>query len=432
MLKTSFRTRSSRIGLAVWSSLLFALTAQAHAQEGRQTAPLTASGASYERKRIKRTVPLDSLQGWDLLYDTPEGRVYLDWDSQFLYLAVETKEPQELRYDLDASGDGWFQGAENFSIRMLTSPAGVTPLVRRFDTVQNKEHPVWAEVPLPEGSVHGRSFPTEYGTATVVALPLGLLGTQRKPGAEFGFRALLGTAALAEPLPELPLLRLQLTNESEAITGPLSARLSLRDRELVAGAVVRGTLELQNTGPKPLFLKQVFLPDGTTIVDLKDPIMILNPSERLRREFRFVLPEGPEPASVVLRAGAEREEGGGSVVALASVERQEPFALTLDHDIKPILVTAPEGPNRRRLLVATVTGRREGKTTGLVQLSLPTGWSIEGETRRTLSLSFPNERRSVSFKLIVPVGVPAGRYPVQALCEIGGKSYRSSVDFIVQ
>lgn len=432
MLKTSFRTHSSRIALAVWSSLLFALAAHAQAPEGRQTAPLANSGASYERKRIKRTVALDSLQGWDLLYDTPEGRVYLDWDSQFLYLAVQTKDETEVRFDLDANGDGWFQGAENFSIRLLKSATGVTPLVRRFDNVQNKEHPVWAEVLLPEGSVRGRQLTMEQGVVQLVALPIGLLGTGRKPGAELGFRALLGAAALAEPLPELPLLRLQLTDDSEALTGPLAAHLSLRDRALVAGGLVRGTLELTNSGLKPLFLKQVFLPDGTVIVDLKDPIMILNPGERLKKEFRFVLPEGPEPASVVLRGGAEREEGGVSVVALASVERQEPFALSLDHDIKPILSAAPDGPARRRLLVATITGRREGKTSGLVHLILPSGWSVEGEVKRTISLSYPNERRSVSFKLSAPAGLAPGRYPVETLCEIGGKSYRAKVDFTVQ
>ncbi|WP_309690301.1 NEW3 domain-containing protein [Armatimonas sp.] len=433
MLRTSFRTHNFQIASAVWSSLLFLVPSAALAQapEGRQTAPLAASGNSYERKRIKHTVPLETLQGWDLLYDTPEGRVYFDWDDQFLYLAVESKEPQDIRFDLDASGDGWFRGAENFSIRLVTSPEGAKALIRRFDTVQNKEHPVWAEVLLPEGSVQARQFKTAQGSGMVVAVPCALLGPQRKPGTEFGFRALLGAAALAEPTAELPLVRLQLTDESEAILGTLAVRMSLRDRNLVTGGLVRGTLELSNSGEKPLFLKQIFLPDGTTITNPKDPSLILNPGERLRREFRFVLGEGPEPASIVLRAGAEREEGG-SAVALGSVDRQEPFLFALDHDAKPLVALAPDGPQRRRLLVATITGRRDSKTVGQVRLALPAGWTVEGEDKRTFSVSYPNERRSVSFKLIVPLGVPAGSYPVEAQCEIGGKTYRAKVEFLVK
>lgn len=445
MLKTSYKTPSSRIASAAWSSLLLCsgllLAEAARAQlpegrpnlaEGRQTAPLPGSASPYERKRIKRTVPLDSLQGWDVLYESEGSRVYFDWDTQFLYLAVESATPDDLRVDLDASGDGWFQGAENFSLRLVRTGESLSALVRRFDTVQNREHPVWAEVALPEGALQVRPLALEKGSAVVLALPIGFLGQQRKLGAEFGLRILTGASAATEPQPETPMVRLQLAEDSEAIVGPLSARLLIKERRLVAGAAVQGSLELANTSAKPIFLKQVLLPDGKSIVDLKDPIMILNPGERLRREFRFPLPAGPEPASVVLQAGAEREEGGVRVIALASVERQEPFSLTLDHDSKPIAAAAPDGPARRRLVVATITGRREGRNSGTVQLALPVGWSVDGEPKRNLSLSFPNERRSVSFKLIAPPNLTAGRYPVEVECEIGGKSYRDKIELVVQ
>ena len=401
-------------------------------QEGRQVAPLpNGSGALYERKRLKHTVSLESLQNWDLLYQTPEGKVYFDWDERFLYFAVETPENQDIRFDLDASGDGWFRGAENFSIRLMKTGDSIRPLVRRFDTVQNKEHPVWAEVELPAESLQGRLLKTAIGSGSVVAVPIALLGATHRPGTEFGVRAVTGTTALAEATPDQPLLRLQLADESEAIEGALSVRLSVRGRQFVAGGLVRGTLEFANSGLKPLFLKQVFLPDGTTITNPKDPILIVNPGEKIRREFRMLVGEGVEPASLVLRGGVEREDGG-SVAALVSIDRLEPYAFALDHDSKPVAAQAPDGPTRRRLVVATVTGRREGKTNGLVQLTLPAGWSVEGEQKRTLSLSYPNERRSVSFKVGVPIGVAPGSYPVEVLCEIGGKSYREKVEFIVQ
>jgi hypothetical protein len=401
--------------------------------EGRQVAPLTnENGVSYERKCLKRTVSLESLQGWDLLYSLGESRVFFDWDERFLYLAVAAPVGQEVRFDLDASGDGWFKGAENFSVRVIPTAQGMQPFVRRFDTLQNKEHPVWAELEFPAGALEGRVLKTEQESVTLVALPIALLGTGRKPGVEFGLRVLVGNAALAEPAPDQPLLRLQLAEESEAIAGPLSVRLNLRNREYVAGGLVRGSLELANSGAKPLFLKQIFFPDGTVISNPKDPILILNPGERVKRDFRMVVPEGPEPASLVLRGGAEREEGAGTVAALLSIDRLEPFSFVLDPDAKPVLAAAPQGPARQRLVVATITGRREGKMMGLVQLTLPTGWSMEGDAKRAFSLSYPNERRSVSFKVVVPAGVPAGSYPVESLCEIGGKTFRAKVSLTVQ
>ena len=407
-------------------------TALGQTQEGRQVAPLTnGDGALYERKRLKRTVSLESLQNWDVLYQTPEGKVYFDWDERFLYFAVETPENQDIRFDLDASGDGWFRGAENFSIRLIKTSDSIRPLVRRFDTVQNKERPVWAEVELPAESLQGRLLKTGMGVGSVVAVPIALLGTTHRPGTEFGFRALTGTTALAEATPDQPLLRLQLADESEAIEGTLAVRLSVRGRQFVAGGLVRGMLEFSNSGLKPLFLKQVFLPDGTTITNPKDPILIVNPGEKIRREFRMLMPEGVEPASLVLRGGVEREDGG-SVAARVSIDRLEPFAFALDHDSKPVPAQTPDGPTRRRLVVATVTGRREGKTNGLVQLTLPPSWSVEGEQKRTFSLSYPNERRSVSFKVGVPTGAAPGSHSVEVLCEIGGKSYREKVEFIVQ
>ncbi len=432
MPKTSFRTPSSRIASAVWSSFFLAGAAFAQTTEGRQVAPLTnGSGAVYERKRLKRTVGLENLSSWDLLYQAPEGKVYFNWDEQHLYLAMEVPEGQEVRFDLDASGDGWFRGAENFSIRLIKTPEGIQPLVRRFDTVQNKEHPVWAEVIFPAGSLQGQLVKTATGVASVVVLPITLLGPTHRPGTEFGLRALTGTAALTDAALEPSFVRLQLADVSEAIEGPLAVRLSVRGRQYTTGDQIRGTLEFVNSGLKPIFLKQVFLPDGTTVTNPRDPILIVNPGEKIRREFRMLMPEGAEPASVVLRGGVERESGG-SVAALISIDRLEPFGFALDHDSKPISALAPEGATRRRLVVATVTGRREGKTIGQVQLTLPTGWSVEGEQKRTLSLSYPNERRSVSFKVGVPTGVAPGTYPIEVLCEIGGKSYREKAEFIVQ
>jgi len=413
--------------------------------EGRLAAPVpgdTTGERYYERKRIKRTVPLDPTSfnpdDWSLLTTgqptEPLKASYFNWDEHYLYLAVETESPQDIRVELDALGDGWLHGAENLSIRLIPTAdaSGAKVIAQRYDTLQNPEKPVWALSPIPEEKILARMGKSPRGTCATLALPLTeLLGLKRKPGSEFGLRVLAGEAAQVDTTTELPQLKLILADDIEALHQSLRVHLSLRDKEFVPGALVRGAVEVQNTGPKPLFLKRYTFPDGSTLEDPKDPALIINPGERFKREWRFLPRAGSEPASLALKATVERESGE-VLTALASVDQLDPYQFSLDLDTRPISFKTPDGPGRQRLVVATVRSRKDGKIEGKVRLQLPEGWSVDGEPTRSVSLTYGQESKPVTYKVLVPAKTPPGVYSLEAFLELGGRPYRASAVLKVQ
>lgn len=447
MPRTSFRTPSSRIALAVWSSLtpLLPALAQTVIAEGRPAAPFpgdTSGERYYERKRIKRTVSLEPLtpldQGWDKLYEGLAGEplkaVYFNWDDTYLYLAARTASPVDVRFDIDGAGDGWFRGAENLSVRLVSTSdaSGARLIVRRFDTVQNPAQPVWALSPIPEEKILARMGKVGDEACAMAAIPLSeVLGIKRKPGTEFALRVAVGEQALIETAPSDPLLRLTLADDIEAVYQNLLVRFSLRGRQLVPGQPVRGTLDISNSSPKPIFLKRYLFPDGTTLEDPKDPSMIINPGERVRREFRFIPALGEDPLSFALRGGVEREDGG-TLIALTSLQQLDPYQLTLDLDTRPISTKAPEGSARQRLVAVTVQSRKDGKTQGKLQLQLPEGWSVDGDLARNFTLSYGPESKTISFKVRVPLQALPGNYPLEVKAEIGGRPYHSAAVLTVK
>lgn len=448
MPRTSIRTHSSRTALLAWSSLAFLLPALAQTvviAEGRLAAPVPGDRSGehyYERKRIKRTVPLDPAsfnpEDWNLLATGLPGEPlkasYFNWDEHYLYVAVETETPQDIRVELDALGDGWLHGAENLSLRLIptTDASGAKVLAQRYDTLQNPAKPVWALSPIPEEKILTRMGKSSRGTCTTLALPLTeLLGLKRKPGAEFGLRLLAGEAALVDTTTELPQFKLILAEDIEALHQNLRVHLSLRDKEFVPGALVRGTIEVQNSGAKPLFLKRYTFPDGSSLEDPKDPAMIINPGERFKREWRFLPRAGSDPASLALKATVE-QESGEVLTALASVDQLDPYQLSLDLDTRPISFKTPDGPGRQRLVVATVRSRKDGKMEGTVRLQLPEGWTVEGSPSRTVSLTYGPESKPVTYKVVVPAKTPPGTYSLEATAEIGGRPYRASAVLKVQ
>lgn len=448
MPRIFFRTPSSQTASAVWSSLVLALPALAQTlpiQEGRPAAPLpgdTTGERYYERKRIKRTVSLEPTAAltatWDLLYaglpGEPLKAVYFSWDDTYLYLATQTTSLLDVRFELDGSGDGWFRGAENLSLRLVptTDASGARVLMRRFDTLQNSQTPVWALSPIPEERVLARMGKSGEDTYATVALPLSeLFSLKRKPGTELALRVAVGEQALLDTTPEQPFLRLILADEVEATHQSLQVRLLLRGRQLVPGQPVRGSVDVANLSQKPIFLKRYFLPDGSTLDDPKNPALIVNPGEHIRREFRFVPATGEDPKSFVLRGGVEREEGG-SLIALASLQQLDPYELDLDLDTRPIPAGAPAGSARQRLVAVVIRSRKDGKTEGKLKLTLPEGWSAEGELSRSFTLSYGPESKTLSFKVRVPVGTPAGSHPIEVHAEIGGRPYHAAAALTVK
>jgi hypothetical protein len=409
--------------------------------------PADQQGFVYEKRRIKRTVPLDTALApdgrWDLLYRIggPGGEqqaVYVDWDDAYVYLGAETTAgPGPVRFDIDGRGDGWFRGVDNLSI-VVGPPAadGGAPSVqaRRWDTVQNRDRPVWAASPIAVGEMKAVAGRTPAGAyAVLLAVPrTEVIGLSRKPAEEWGLRVDVGVAALSVPEAALrPLLRLVLAEEVSAdAAGGLTVGVTVRPRRIVPGEEIRIVLEARNEGAAPVRVTRLFVRGSQAAQPLFDAAtftgQVLAPGERVRREFRSRISPSAGIGTLVVTGGAEREDGAPALAALASLDRLDPFTVALDLDKRPVVAAggAPSSGPQKRTAVVAVSRRGHGRDQASVALTLPPGWRVENDDeRRDVSLAFAGQIQPVYFKIVVPGDAAPGVYPVSARVDVAGRSY---------
>lgn len=426
--------------------------------EGRSAAPVPTGanvsqiaaengGLLYEKARIRRTVPLDPSSGldgnWDALYSVQDGTgqrtAYCDWDNDYLYLAVESPNAQTVRFDIDGKNDGWLRGADNLTIQVTPGANDGTPTVTayRFDTVQNRDMPVWAASPIPAQALLVKTGKTTRGTfAVTIAVPrTGEIGLERKPGQEFGLRVDAGN--LPDPTTETaniavrPMMRLSFAENIEART-PKGLRVSLKlsSPEQVLGEQIKATMEVKNEGAAPVRINRMYLRGSQSSFTLLDSANLtgedLAPGKTLKRELKSgVSPTAPF-ATLVLSGGIESDEGA-TAAALASFAHVEPYEVRLEVDKKPAGGGAdvPGGFTRSARLV--VRSRTSAREKAKVALTIPPKWrvlSVEPKEKE-LKLNFRGDAQAATYKLFIPVDTPLGAYPLDATVDIGGRTYRA-------
>ncbi|MBC8104111.1 MAG: hypothetical protein H7Z41_16175 [Cytophagales bacterium] len=423
-------------------------------------------GVLYEKNRVKRTVPLDASGGpsgrWDVLYRFVDGvsgetaggagtkTVYCDWDDQYLYLAMETPSPTEVRFDIDGTDDGWLRGADNLMVQ-ISPPAGSgapTVLLQRFDTTQNKDRPVYAESSIPPGEVRASAAQTARGTyAVLLAIPsTERIGLTRKAGAAFGLRVDTGLMpAQTGPIDFLsvrPMLRLNLVDAVAAQSeNGLSLKVGIANaRKNVPGEEIKISLEAKNESKEPLRLARLFLRGSLGSQNLLDAStftgVILAPGQRLRRDLRSAVSPSAETGTYVVAGGAEWEDGT-AIASLAAFDRLEPYALELKLDEKPVQPGTivrknkkgeKQGPDGEvRTAVVAVLSRVAAKETASVRIRLPESWTLEsGDSDRTVRFTYGGDLRPLFFKIVVPRKAAPGSYPILVTLEVAGKTYTAS------
>ena len=423
--------------------------------------PADAASLRYERQRIKRTVPTDPAalrleEAWDRLYTTGEGAnrrtAYLDWDDDFLYVALESPTAENVRVDIDAKGDGWFRGADNVAIEVSATGALA---VQRWDTVQNRERPVWAQSPIPASAIRVTQGNTPAGTFAVV-LAIGrteAAGLTRRPGAGFGLRTSWGEPPALSPdasgaLPPTSftpraLLSLALADTVPGGDSSLSARVSVSPRQVVLGTdQVKATLTVKNETKTPVRVTRLFLRGSQTSQPHLDAAAYtgqeLKPGETVRRDFVMSVGPGVGLGALVVTGGAERE-GGTPVAGLAAFNRVEPYTLTLTLDERPVTpknaaVTDENGSvtYEKREVVVTLASRATQRGEAEVALELPAGWGLDGgDRKRRIRLPFASEARPLRYRILIPPAAAPGTYPIRVTVQAGERTYAASANIVV-
>lgn len=418
---------------------------------GPNVAILAPSGTGvvlYETQRIKRTPPLnpaDGLQGkWDPLYTAQDGTgtrtAYMDWDDDFLYLALEVPSPRTVRFELDLRDDGWLRGADNVVLQV--APDGNTVngvngvLAYRFDTVQNRNRPVYAAAPVPVAEMRVRSGRTPNGTyAVTVGIPRREdAGLNLKPGDTFGI--FVNAGDLPDPADETelslrPMMRVTLAEEIPAKTaGGLLVKIALDNRDNAPGEGIKATLEIKNESTVPLRTGRMFLRGSLSSVPFVDSasfaLQDIEPGKTVKKELRSsVAPTAPLGAIVV--AGGFETADGGTITTFSSFNRVEPYDVSFEVEQRPVVGAGETTQGDTREAKVVVKSRVKAKDDMRVTLSLPEGWSLtSGKDVETKQLKFQGDTQGIFYKILVPANANPGEYPVSVTVEVGGKTYRRS------
>lgn len=476
--------------------------------EGRPAQAVPGASANgdilYETGRIKRTVPLDISSGlegnWDGLYTISDGAgsrtVYCNWDDAFLYLAVESPGLRTVRFDLDAKNDGWLKGTDNIALVVIpgaSDNAKPTVTMQRFDTVQNRDQPVWAASPLAASEVKVQSGRTGRGTHIVtVAIPrTDVLGFPLANGSVFGLRVDAG-----ETLPDLqgettnlvvrPMLRLHLADSIDARTPKgLRVNVKLGAKEHVLGEQMKATIEVKNEGSSPVRVNKLTLRGSQSSFNLVDSANFTGedilPGKTLRREIKTGVSPSAPFATLVFTGNVESDEGA-SVAALAAFEHVEPYSARLEVDKKPAgggadapnpeavqaykaqqerfnaqqkaeqkardeqirqakeqkkpvpsfappaslpVVAPPPNTGFSRTVRLVVRSRIKARDKAKVTLNLPEKWRVISQEPGELRLDYKGDAKAVFYKVYIPVATPVGSYPVEAVVDLGGRTYRA-------
>ena len=152
------------VTVVVSCSSMLCVVSMAQAQE---------SALIADTEIYKRTPVIDGkidTGEWDTFYEstTPGAAVttYADWDSSNLYFAAQCDKPFDMIVVLDALGDGWFNGQDNYEIRAIRDADGeVGKAVSRYESrnaVSALPVPVTSSelsmVEVASGSAEGKYF----------------------------------------------------------------------------------------------------------------------------------------------------------------------------------------------------------------------------------------------------------------------------------
>ncbi len=152
------------VTVVVACSLILGVISLAQAQEPALTP---------DTEIFKRTPVIDGkveAGEWDTFYEsTVAGSAvitYADWDSNNLYFAAQCDKPFDMLVILDALGDGWFNGQDNYELKAIRDADGVVgKAVSRYESrnaTSSLPQPVTANelemVQMASGTADGKYF----------------------------------------------------------------------------------------------------------------------------------------------------------------------------------------------------------------------------------------------------------------------------------
>ncbi|MEN6371920.1 MAG: hypothetical protein ABFD64_07885 [Armatimonadota bacterium] len=390
-----------------------------------------------ETSLFKRTPDIDGMieQGeWDTFYKFDYGdmkaSVYVDWDSDNLYIASKSTTPTDLLVTLDANNDGWFHGMDNyeFVVRPSESEGSPTLAVSRYESQKTTAN---SGYPLAAAEATAFTLKTSSADKSYIyelAIPrTSIEGLDLKNGKKIGLKIAVGAGGEnmiwipAAPLGETQTV--DLTTAKSSTDAPLSIGMELRDSRIAPGEELVAKITIKNKGASTVPIDTLVIGgEGKTSKILGSQLIRtegIKPGKSYSTIFRTSVPHSTHAGSAAL--GLELRTGDTTVASsLLSFDIVPAYEIRLDTGNSPL-----ERGSFSRISVI-VKNNTKSEMHGRVKLSLPKDWTFRwSQDSKDLYILQEDSEQAAVFR-VKPPAAPQSRTPILAELRVGDQVFSVS------
>lgn len=400
--------------------------------------PLPVPMVKQESSLFKRTPNIDGLidQGeWDTFfkfeYGDMKASVYVDWDSDNLYIASKSTTPADLLVTLDANDDGWFHGLDNYEFVVRPSEDGGNPTLA-VSRYESRKTPANNGYPLAAAEATAFTLKTSSAEVSYIyelAVPkTSVEGLELKNGKKIGLKIAVGVGGKDMIwIPAAPLGDTQsvdLTTAKSSTDAPLSVDMQLRDARIAPGEELVAKITIRNKGESVIPIDTLVIGgEGKTSRVIGSQLIRMEgikPGRSFSTTFRTPVPHSASTGSAAL--GIELRTGNDLVASsLMSFDIVPAYEISLDTGDNPLELKTF---NRISVIVKNNTN---GEMHGRVKLSLPKGWTFRwSQDSKDVYILQEESEQSVIFRVKPPEITTQTKIPVLAELRVGDKVFSTS------
>jgi len=386
-----------------------------------------------ETKVFKRTPAVNGQiepGEWDEYFTFEYGSLrvwtYVDWDDDCLYVASKSTAPTDLLVTLDANGDGWFHGSDNYEFVARRGQEGESPTLS-VSRYESQGTPGGGGAPL--AAAEAAAFTMKAGSAPdsyvlELAIPRSAAqGLELRGGKKISLKVAIGVGSPdVQWIPPAPLGEVQtieLVSLKSSVPPSLKLTVDVKDKRLTPGEDLIAKIHVRNTDKAVATVDSVVVGgEGKTAKLLGSQLFRMegiDPGKSFTCTFHTPISRSAPPGSAAL--GVEVRSGDERIASsLLSFDIVPTCEVRLDLGSQPIA----RGQVRR--IAVVIKNNSQRGVYGRVRLSLPDGWVFQ-RSRGVKEFDIRQEdgEQAVSFRVKAPDNAQ-GKTPVLAEVQTGGRT----------
>lgn len=398
-----------------------------------------ATAVTPDTNIFKRTPTVDGkieTGEWDVFYSMTQGdwdvTTYAGWDAKNVYAAVKSNKPFDAAIAIDAFGNGWNTGEENYEIgAMRSGEQGWVSSVKRYEARKSGLPTAEDVTPTEAGYVEMKTGSADGAYVVEFRIPAKLIrGFRLVPEKKLGFQIAVKTTSddsgwVPAGVPG-NIVDCAFVERKFATLSPLVLDFDLRDFQIGRGDELVGKLHLTNNGTETMDVRSFVIAGegkaGDYLSSQKVRLENLPAKKHIAQEYRSLIPKDMPLGSYAI--GAEIKNDTERIAgALISFEVVEPYEIELKVPEKPVRVDVKD-----ITFSIVVKNHMRHSRHGIAKITLPEGWELwRGRDTKDFNAQ-GYTGAGVDFEAKPPLGA-LGKIPVKVEVTIDGLTKTDEAEF---